>query len=122
MRTQIADFETMSEIRLDLLGKSTSGDTTTGLHPTLGRVTLIDLDALTGRGLILHLGPARYERRPGELTSREQARHDENEHMLVQLKAVNAALHNIFLKNPRAFPENVCSGDRALDNTGGSNE
>mgnify|MGYP001591832599 CR=1 FL=1 len=120
MRTQIASFETIADVHLDLLGKSTSGESVTGVHPTLGRVTLVEIDRYSGQGVIIHHGPARYERRPGELTSRELARQDENEHTLRQLKAVNAALHNIFLKNPRAFPENVCSGDRALDNTGGS--
>lgn len=76
MKTQIVSLEFFAGLYQDMASITISpGEkhTVIGLHPELGRISFIQVDTMTGDGLLLHLDPAaRYIRRPGELTARER--------------------------------------------------
>lgn len=75
-KTQIMTADEFAKLFLDMLSVSQSHSrhiTTIGTHPDHGRLSFIQLDLATGDGVLTVLDPsARYERRPGELTSRER--------------------------------------------------
>lgn len=76
LKTQIVSLEFFAGLYQDMASVTISpGEkhTVIGLHPELGRISFIQVDAMTGDGLLLHLDPAAlYVRRPGELTARER--------------------------------------------------
>ena len=76
LKTQIVSLEFFAGLYQDMASVTISpGEkhTVIGLHPELGRISFIQVDAMTGDGLLLHLDPAAlYIRRPGELTARER--------------------------------------------------
>lgn len=73
---QIVSLDYFAGLFLDMLSVTRSDGrhmTTIGVHPVHGRLSFIQLDAMTGDGALTILDPAaRYVRLPGEMTARER--------------------------------------------------
>ncbi len=75
-KTKIITADDFAELFLDMASVIVSPGrlhTILGLHPVHGRLAFVQTDLVTGHGVLTFLDPsARYQRRPGELTSRER--------------------------------------------------
>ncbi|MBN9437039.1 hypothetical protein [Bosea sp. (in: a-proteobacteria)] len=76
LKTQIVSLEFFAGLYQDMLGIDilrTRRNTIMGVHPTLGQLSFMECDPLTGDGVLIHLDPAAlYIRRKGELTPAER--------------------------------------------------
>lgn len=76
MKTQIVSLEFFAGLYQDMLGVDilhTKRNTIMGVHPTLGQLSFMECDPITGDGVLIHLDPAAlYVRRKGELTPGER--------------------------------------------------
>lgn len=75
-KTQIMTADDFAELFLDMASVTISPGrlhSVLGLHPAHGSLAFVQTDLVTGDGVLTYLDPhARYQRRPGELTSRER--------------------------------------------------